>query len=117
MTQSHDDFEIIALNGISGECMTTADSLEDIRQEHESFLAELEALAVKALASGDWSEVYAHIATIAGKKTNLSECFDSKGEYDEVIAFISRLLGDEASTKSLSRSGADLLPPTELTER
>jgi hypothetical protein len=32
--------------------------LEAIRQEHEPFLTRLEALAVMALASGDWSEVY-----------------------------------------------------------
>ncbi len=32
--------------------------LEAIRQEHEPFLTKLEALAVQALASGDWSEVY-----------------------------------------------------------
>ncbi|HEY9709388.1 MAG TPA: hypothetical protein V6D48_14385, partial [Oculatellaceae cyanobacterium] len=86
------------------------DPLEEIRQQHEAFLNDLEGLAVEALASGDWSEVYAHIATIAGSKTNLSECFNSPEEYDEAIAFINRLLGDEASTKSLTRSGADLLP-------
>ena len=33
------------------------DELEAIRQEHESFLSELEALAIKAIASGDWSRV------------------------------------------------------------
>ena len=33
------------------------DELEAIRQEHESFLTELEALAVIAIAFGDWSRV------------------------------------------------------------
>jgi hypothetical protein len=36
---------------------TRHDELEAIRQEHESFLSELEALAIKAIASGDWSRV------------------------------------------------------------
>lgn len=31
--------------------------LEAIRQEHEVFLTELEALAVQAIASQDWSRV------------------------------------------------------------
>jgi hypothetical protein len=78
------DFEIIAFNGITGDCLTTADEatqddwtqrlkenasepgllpeeIEAIRQQHEPFLTQLEALAVKALASGDWSEVYDHV--------------------------------------------------------
>ena len=93
--------------------MTTSD-LEFIRQQHESFLADLEGLAVQALASGDWTDVYAHIATIAGSKTDLSECFNSPEEYDEAIAFIQRLLG-EASTKDLSRPGAGSFSQTELT--
>jgi hypothetical protein len=35
--------------------------LEDIRQEHEGFLSQLEGLAVEAIASNDWSDVYDHI--------------------------------------------------------
>lgn len=35
--------------------------LEAIRQEHEPFLTRLEALAVCALAKGDWTAVYDHI--------------------------------------------------------
>jgi hypothetical protein len=31
--------------------------LDAIRQEHESFLTELEALAIQAIAFGDWSRV------------------------------------------------------------
>lgn len=93
---------------------TPYDPLEEIRQLHEAFLNDLEGLAVEALASGDWTDVYAHIAKEAGTKTNLSDCFNSPEEYDEAIAFISRILG-EASTKSLSRSGADLLQTTEPT--
>ncbi len=33
------------------------DPLEEIRQEHEAFLADLEAAAVKALVTGDWNDV------------------------------------------------------------
>lgn len=32
-------------------------NLEAIRQEHEAFLTDLEAAAVKALATGDWNDV------------------------------------------------------------
>ncbi|HEY9710427.1 MAG TPA: hypothetical protein V6D48_19625, partial [Oculatellaceae cyanobacterium] len=84
--------------------MITADHLEDIRQQHESFLTELEGLAVQALATGNWDKVLAHINQ--AHPTDLSDCFQSQEEYGEAIAFIQRLLGDEASTKSLARSGA-----------
>lgn len=32
-------------------------NLDAIRQEHEAFLTDLEAAAVKALATGDWNDV------------------------------------------------------------
>jgi hypothetical protein len=35
----------------------TAEQMEEIRQEHESFLSDLETAAVKALATGDWDMV------------------------------------------------------------
>ncbi len=37
------------------------ENLEAIRQEHEPFLSKLEALAVMAIASGDWAAVYDYI--------------------------------------------------------
>lgn len=62
MTQTNDNFEILAFNGVSGECLTTDDAkLEAIRQQHEPFLTQLEALAVQAIAKGYWDEVYDHI--------------------------------------------------------
>lgn len=67
------------------------DPLEEIRQLHEAFLNDLEGLAVEALFCGDWSEVYAHIEQVR-PKTDLSDCFNSPKEYDEALAFISRLL-------------------------
>ena len=69
----NDNFEIIALNGLTGECLTTDElpelpdaedltpDLEAIRQQHEPFLTKLEALAVEAIAKGYWDEVYDHI--------------------------------------------------------
>jgi hypothetical protein len=35
--------------------------LEAIRQEHEPFLTQLEALAVQAIATNDWDGFYAHV--------------------------------------------------------
>jgi hypothetical protein len=37
------------------------DPLEAIRQEHEGFLSQLEALAVEAIATNDWTNFYAHV--------------------------------------------------------
>jgi hypothetical protein len=68
-----DDFDIIALNGITGDCLTTEgeeatqepelspEQIEAIRQQHEPFLTQLEALAVQAIAKGFWDDVYDHI--------------------------------------------------------
>jgi len=61
--------------------MIKNEPLEAIRQEHEGFLSQLEGLAVKAIATNDWSDVYDHINFNAPQL--------------------------EASTKSLTRSGAD----------
>jgi hypothetical protein len=74
-------FDIIAFNGIIGDCLTTEDEepeegdidadfseaippehLEAIRQQHEAFLTRLEALAVMAIAKGYWDDVYDHIS-------------------------------------------------------
>lgn len=35
--------------------------LEYIRQVHESWLADLEGLAIQAIASGNWDAFYAHV--------------------------------------------------------
>ncbi len=37
------------------------EDLEAIRQEHESWLGELEGLAVEAIATNNWDAFYAHI--------------------------------------------------------
>jgi hypothetical protein len=78
------EFDIIALNGITGNCLTSEDEatqddwcqrlkedpqepellpeeIEAIRQKHKGFLVQLEVLAVQAIAKGYWDEVYDHI--------------------------------------------------------
>ena len=37
---------------------TPSEHLEAIRQQHEPFISKLEALAVQAIAKGDWTELY-----------------------------------------------------------
>jgi hypothetical protein len=41
--------------------MNETPDLEAVRQEHESWLAELEGLAVEAIATNDWTAFYAHV--------------------------------------------------------
>jgi len=65
--------------------------LEEGRQLYESFLAELEGLAVQALLTGNWNEVYAHIATVAGSRNNQ---YSPSQEDGEAIALITRILGE-----------------------
>jgi len=61
------------------------DPLEDIRQEHESWLAELEGLAVEAIASGNWSPVLEHLNEImAWQDGKLHEAQKSKASADEL---------------------------------
>ena len=37
------------------------EDLEEIRQEHETWLAELEGLAVEVIASNNWEALYTHV--------------------------------------------------------
>lgn len=82
------------------------DLLNATRQEHEAFLADLEALAVQALVTREWAPVYAHLATVTEEKIDLTDSFKSEVDFVEAISFINRLLGG-ASTKDLPRPGAD----------
>lgn len=66
------------------------DQIDEICQEYEPFLNQLEGLAIQALASGDWSEVYDHINQVR-TKTDLSDCFESQEEYHKALTFIQRL--------------------------
>ncbi len=86
MPLTNDNFEILALNGVTGECLTTADAnLEAIRQEHEGFLTQLEALAVAGIATGDWTPVLAHLNEImAWQDTELHEAQKRQVNADEL---------------------------------
>jgi hypothetical protein len=88
------------------------EDLEEIRQEHESWLGELEGLAVEAIcasqqrfaiAKNNWDAFYAHVVDFQNEH-------DLHGETGIAIAqnlTVRILPSQEASTKSLSRSGAD----------
>ena len=67
-------------SAISPEC------LEEARQCYETFLTNLEALAVKALITGNWDAVYAHIA---GNITSQNQNYNA-----HAIALITRILSD-----------------------
>jgi hypothetical protein len=85
--------------------------LEAIRQEHESWLTELEGLAVQAIAKNNWDAFYAHIVDFQNEH-------DLHGETGIAIAqnLTVRIFPIEASTESLTRSGADSSPTTEANE-
>ncbi|HEY9676072.1 MAG TPA: hypothetical protein V6D11_31805 [Waterburya sp.] len=71
--------------------------LEDIRQEHETWLTELEGLAVEAIAGGNWTPVLEHLNEImAWQDGKLHEAQKQK-----------------ASADSLTGSSADTNPTTE----
>ena len=65
------------------------DPLEAIRQEHEGFLSQLEALAVEAIALNDWTNFYAHLV-------NFQNEHDLHGE--ALIAIGAEASGDELDT-------------------
>jgi hypothetical protein len=81
--------------------------LEAIRQEHESWLAELEGLAVEAIASNNWDAFYQHLIDFQNEHDLHGETGIAIGQNLTV-----RLFKLEASTDSLTRSGADLLAQT-----
>jgi hypothetical protein len=77
--------------------MTNTPDYEFIRQIHESWLSQLEGLAVEAIASANWTPVLEHLNEImAWQDSQLHEA-------------------QKASTKSLSGSGADFLSQTAQT--
>ncbi len=88
------------------------EDLEEIRQEHESWLAELEGLAVEAIASNDWTALYTHLVNFQNEHDLHGEsgiaisedCPSDLGKYFPRCA--------EASTKDLARPGADFLSQT-----
>ena len=91
------------------------ENLEAIRQEHEPFLTELEALAVQAIASNNWDTFYTHVVDFQNEYDLHGESVIAIGEASDRPFNLRKYFPNcedkaEASTKSLSRSGADLLP-------
>ncbi len=59
--------------------------LEDIRQEHETFLTQLETLAVQAIVTNDWTPVLEHLNEImAWQDGLLHEAQKQKASADEL---------------------------------
>jgi hypothetical protein len=87
--------------------MNKTPDLEAIRQEHESWLAELEGLAVQAIASNNWNAFYSHVIDFQNEH-------DLHGKTGIALSknLTVRLLRLEASAKDLHRPGADLLSQT-----
>jgi hypothetical protein len=56
------------------------DPLEYIRQVHESWLAELEGLAVEAIATNDWTTFYAHVVDFQNEHDLHGETLIAIGE-------------------------------------
>ena len=69
--------------------------LEAIRQEHESWLGELEGLAVQAIASNDWDAFYAHVVDFQNE-------YDLHGEARIAISSKNLTVRFLGSTDSLS---------------
>jgi len=74
--------------------MIAPDPLEYIRQVHESWLTELEGLAVEAIATNDWTTFYAHVV-------------DFQNEHDlhgESVIAVEEVSADELDTPSADPS-------------
>jgi hypothetical protein len=103
------------------------EDLEEIRQKHESWLAELEGLAVEAIcaslftrfaiASNNWDTLYTHGVDFQNENDLHSENVIAIGEarphlrkyFPRFKRFKDKA---EATTKDLSGPGADLLSQT-----
>jgi hypothetical protein len=76
-------YSIATMNDIDADFseFTPNADLEAIRQEHEPFLSKLEALAVQAIASGNWTPVLEHLNEImAWQDGKLLRCPKAKGQ-------------------------------------
>ena len=88
--------------------MNEAPDLEAIRQEHESWLGELEALVVQAIASNNWDAFYAHLVEFQSENDQMGETGIAISTKNLTVRFL-------GSTDSLDGSGADLLSQTAQT--
>jgi len=91
------------------------DPLEDIRQEHESWLAELEGLAVEAIATNDWTTFYAHVVDFQNEHDLHGETFIAIGEdsISECLTVRHSLAQEEVSADELHTPSADPFQTTE----
>ena len=98
------------------------EDLEEIRQKHETWLAELEGLAVEAIcaslftsfaiAKNNWDALYTHVVDFQNEHDLHGKSVIAIGENRPLNLgkYFPRFKDKaEASTKSLTRSGADLL--------
>ena len=94
------------------------DPLEYIRQVHESWLAELEGLAVEAIATNDWSTFYAHVVDFQNEHDLHGEIFIAIGEdsIPECLTVRHSQAQAEASADELNSPSAGSLPTTEENE-
>ncbi len=88
---------------------TPPDPLEYIRQVHESWLAELEGLAVEAIATNDWTTFYAHVVDFQKEHDLYDETLiaigeDSLPECLTVRHFLAEASADELETPSAGPS-------------
>lgn len=68
----------------------------EIAQEHESWLNELEGLAVEAIATNDWTAFYAHVVDFQNENDLHGEALIAIGQ-------------DEASTDEMDNPSAGLV--------
>lgn len=83
---------------------TPYDPLEDVRQEHETWLAELEGLPVEAIASGIWEPVYDHIASFPDAPDTDEGITDPIAMIREVTRLKAEASADELETPSADQS-------------
>jgi hypothetical protein len=88
--------------------MNETPDLEELRQEHETWLNELQGIALEAIASNNWDAFYAHVVDFQNQH-------DLHGETGITISTKNLTVRFLASTDSLSGSGADLLSQTAQT--
>ncbi len=80
------------------------DYLEEVRAEHEDFLTKLEALAVIAIATNDWTDFYAHVVEF--------QCEHDLHGITGIAIGERETQTEQASAEVLTRPSADLNPTT-----
>jgi hypothetical protein len=78
------------------------DPLEYIRQIHESWLTELEGLAVEAISTNNWDAFYAHLINFQNEHDHHGESGIAIAEKFYCVQLLDTHKRIEASTDSLS---------------